>query len=68
MCEPRKSEPNVVPITRDNVVDYLAAVALNVIAHPAPARDDVHYAQALAAHVLAVGFLKDALRQLGKTL
>jgi len=67
MCEPRSSEPNVVPITKDNAVDYMAAAALGVITHPAPGLDHPQYAEARQAHDLAVGFLRDALSKLGKS-
>lgn len=65
MCERTDPHANVVPITRDNAVDYLAAAALNVITHPAPGMDHPDYAQAMQAHRLAVA---DALRKLGQTL
>jgi hypothetical protein len=64
---PTPSKPNVVPITRDNAVDYLAAAALNVITNQAPGLDHPDYEAARQSHDLAVSFLRDALKKLGKT-
>jgi hypothetical protein len=68
-CEACGHQPG--DLARDQAFDYLAVSALHVITHPAPSAElailDAALAQRMAeAHRLAMAFMMEALRKLGR--